>query len=323
MAQVIFVGIGAGIVSALLFASVVSGTVLSVFLFYLAPLPIMIAALGWSHWAGLTGAIVGSVCLIAALGGYFFFAFLIAIGLPAWWLGYLTLLARGNMTGDSLEWYPVGRLVLWSAAIASVVVVAAIPQFGLDLQSFQTGLKRAFEHFLDAQTGAGADAPSDLPGVSDPAWLIDFLVLTAFPAAAVASTLVLTFNLWLAGSVVKISGRLTRPWPNISAMTFPRFAPGLIAGALACSLLPDLMGTASGIFAASLLMAYTLLGFAVLHAITREMRGRGLVLATAYAVVLVFRWPLLAMPVLGLADALFNLRLRFGSRLGRPPVPPQ
>jgi hypothetical protein len=323
MAQVIIVGGAAGAVGALLFASVVSGTVLSVFLFYLAPLPIMIAALGWSHWAGLVGAIVGAACLIAVLGGYFFLAFLIAIGLPAWWLGYLTLLARGNMAGDSLEWYPVGRLVLWSAVIATVVVVAAIPQFGLDLQSFQAGLKKAFEHFLEAQTGAGADASPDLPGASDPAWLIDFLVLTAFPAAAVVSTLVLTFNLWLAGCTVKISGRLTRPWPNIPAMTFPKFAPGLIGGALACSFLPDLAGTASGIFAASLLMAYTLLGFAVLHAITREMRVRGLVLATTYAAVLVFRWPVLIMPILGLADAIFNLRSRFGSRLGRPPVPPQ
>src|SRR3974390_11644 len=135
MAQVIFVGVGAGIVGALLFASVVSGTVLSVFLFYLAPLPIMIAALGWSHWAGLTAALVGSACLIAALGGYFFLAFLIAIGLPAWWLGYLALLARRNVAGDNLEWYPVGRLVLWSAVIATVVVVAAIPEFGLDQQS--------------------------------------------------------------------------------------------------------------------------------------------------------------------------------------------
>jgi len=321
MTQIIFVGGAAGIVGALLFASVVSGSVLSVFLFYLSPLPIMIAALGWNHRAGLTGAIVGSACLIVALGGYFFLAFLIAIGLPAWWLGYLTLLARGHRAGDSLEWYPVGRLVLWSAVIASIVVIAAVPQFGLDLQTFQAGLRKAFEHFLEAQTGS--DAPSDLPGVSDPAWLVDFLVLTAFPAAAVVSTLVLTFNLWLAASVVRISGRLTRPWPDIPTMTFPKFAPGLIAGALACSLLPDLIGTASSIFAASLLMAYTLLGFSVLHALTREMRSRGLVLATTYAAVFLLRWPVLIMPVLGLADAIFNLRARFGSRLGRPPVRPQ
>ena len=68
MAQTIFVGIGAGIAAALLFASVISGALLSVLLFYLAPLPIVIAALGWSHWAGLMAAAVASLSLAARLG---------------------------------------------------------------------------------------------------------------------------------------------------------------------------------------------------------------------------------------------------------------
>ena len=51
MMQVTLIGIGAGAATALLFASVASGSALSVLLFYLAPLPILIAAMGWSHWA--------------------------------------------------------------------------------------------------------------------------------------------------------------------------------------------------------------------------------------------------------------------------------
>ncbi len=53
MMQIVLIGLGAGAASALLFASVASGSLLSLLLFYLAPLPILIAALGWSHWAGL------------------------------------------------------------------------------------------------------------------------------------------------------------------------------------------------------------------------------------------------------------------------------
>ena len=60
MVQLILIGIGAGAATALLFASVASGSPLSVPLFYLAPLPILIAALGWSHWAALIAAIVAS-----------------------------------------------------------------------------------------------------------------------------------------------------------------------------------------------------------------------------------------------------------------------
>ena len=53
MVQLILIGVSAGAAAGLLFASVASGSPLSVPLFYLAPLPILIAAIGWSHWAAL------------------------------------------------------------------------------------------------------------------------------------------------------------------------------------------------------------------------------------------------------------------------------
>ena len=46
--------------AALLFASVTSGVWLSIPLFYLAPLPIMIAGLGWSHWSALVAAVAAA-----------------------------------------------------------------------------------------------------------------------------------------------------------------------------------------------------------------------------------------------------------------------
>src|SRR5215813_7206347 len=99
------VGLGAGACSALLFASMLSKSIIAIVLFYLAPLPILIVALGWSHWAGLLAAL--------AIDSFYFLAFLISIGLPAWWLGYLALLARPVGTQgdiDAIEWYPPGRL---------------------------------------------------------------------------------------------------------------------------------------------------------------------------------------------------------------------
>jgi hypothetical protein len=87
-----------------------------------------------------------------------------------------------------------------------------------------------------------------------------------------------------------------------------------------CSFLPDLPGLVSRIFTASLLVAYALLGFAVLHSITRNVSSRGFVLAGAYAAVFVFGWPVLIMTLLGLADTAFGLRTRFGQQRG-PPAP--
>ena len=53
MVQILLVAMGAGAAAALLFASVASGSLIATLLFYLAPLPILIAAIGWSHLAGL------------------------------------------------------------------------------------------------------------------------------------------------------------------------------------------------------------------------------------------------------------------------------
>jgi len=104
------------------------------------------------------------------------------------------------------------------------------------------------------------------------------LVIAVPPAAAVFATVTNLFNLWLAARIVKISGRLRRPWPELAGLTLPTSSSGLLAAAIAGSFLPDLFGVLSGAFAASLLTAFAMLGFAVLHAITRGTNSRAVVL---------------------------------------------
>jgi hypothetical protein len=299
MMQIILVGLGAGAAAALLFASVVSGSVAAIFLFYLAPLPILIAALGWSHVAGLIAAASATAAIVALSGTFFVAVPVIAFG--AWWLGYLALLARpATNGGGALEWYPPGRLVLWAAVIGTLIVAAAVPNFGTDQQTLQAALRKTYERILRDQS------------------LIDLLVVAVPPAAAVFSTIINVFNLWLAARVVKISGRLKRPWPDLAALTLPASTSGLLAAAVAGSFLPDLLGILAGAFAASLLMAFAMLGLAVLHAITRGMSSRALVLAAVYAAAVVLGWPVLAMSILGLAETAFNIRGRVARRRGPP-----
>jgi hypothetical protein len=300
MIQLVLVGLGAGAAAALLFASVASGSIAAVILFYLAPLPIAIAALGWGHLSGLIAAAVATT-VIAILSGIFFIAVpVIAFG--AWWLGYLALLARpaSNGGGGALEWYPVGRLVLWAALLGTLVVAAAVPNFGTDQESLQAALRKTYERIL-----------------RDPA-LIDVLVVAVPPAAAVFSTVTNLFNLWLAARIVRISGRLARPWPDLAALSLPPLTAGLLAAAIAGSFLPDLVGVLFGALAASLLMAFAVLGFAVLHAITRGMGSRAIILACVYGLTIVFGWPVLAMSLLGLAEIILNIRGRVARKRGPP-----
>ncbi|MGA7975146.1 MAG: DUF2232 domain-containing protein [Pseudolabrys sp.] len=328
MMQIVLIGIGAGAAAALLFASVISGAWLSVVLFYLAPLPVMLAGLGWSHWAALIAALAGALMLGLAFGSYFFLAFLAGAGLPAWWLGYLALLARpagnGPVNGGApeLEWYPPGQLATWAAALGALTVSIAVFNFGLDGASVRANLHHELAQLLHLETGGGTQAGTPaIKGVGNPKVLLDFLVEAVPPAAAVLSTLTYLVNLWLGGRIVDFSGRLKRPWPTISAMTYPRASAAALGIAVVLGFAPGLFGILASVVAAALLLAFGVLGFAVLHALSRTMQSRGFLLGGAYAAVMVFGWPLLIMCVLGLADMFLNLRGRAAARRGGPSAP--
>jgi hypothetical protein len=318
MIQIAIIGIGAGAAAALLFASVTSGSWLSIPLFYLAPLPIMIAGLGWSHWAAMTAALAGALGLGAVFGTVFLLAFSAGAGFPAWWLGYLAMLARpvaatngSGQNASSFEWYPPGRLVVWAAALGILVVIVAIPNFGIDAESFRAGLRDALNAILRVNsTPARAGSNTER--------LIEILVNAIPPAAAVLATITNLLNLWLAARVVKFSGRLARPWPQLSSMSFPPLVAAALAVAIVLSFLDGMLGIVGGIVAASLLLAYGVLGFAVLHAITQGMSARPFVLSVTYAGVILLGWPMLALCLLGLVDTAIGLRGRVSAKRGPP-----
>ena len=323
MMQIVLIGLGAGAASALLFASIASGSPLSFALANLAQLPIMLAAIGWTHFAGLLAALVASIGLALVTTGSVAIAFLLGIGLPAWWIGYLALLARPAPGTDpaAVEWYPVGRIVVWTAIAAAVVVLVTMLRYGFDASQVQAGLRRELERALRFLSGSPRNSPLQLPSVRDPERLLDILVLIVPPMKAVALTVTSLLNLWLAGLIVRVSGRLKRPWPQIAQMDFPPFAATVLAIAIAGTFLPDLIGLASGVFTASLLLAYALLGFAVLHAVTRGLNGRGFMLAGLYFTVGLFGWPIVLMALVGLLETMMSLRARVAARR-KPPAAP-
>jgi len=93
----------AGAASALMFASIVSGALISLVLFYLAPLPLMVAAIGWGPLCASLGGIAAAIGLGALFGLPYCIAFAVTVALPAWWLGHLVLLSRqvGHVTPDA------------------------------------------------------------------------------------------------------------------------------------------------------------------------------------------------------------------------------
>ncbi|HLL29341.1 MAG TPA: DUF2232 domain-containing protein [Xanthobacteraceae bacterium] len=307
MTQIVLIGLGAGVASALLFASIASGSVLAILLFYLAPLPILLAGIGWSHFAALIAALAAAAGLGVLFGFWFFIAHLLGIGLPAFILAYVAMLAR-HSSGGAVEWYPAGKLVLWSAGIAAVSTALTIPVFGTDLDSYRTAVKHILERIIRLQLGTPEGEPLKLPNGGDPNAALELFATVMPLMAAAVSMLTGLFNLWLAGRIARISGRLARPWPDLAAMNFPAMTPVVLLAAIALSFLASIVGVAAGMLAACLLLAYAVLGFAVIHKLTRAFAARGIVLGAVWLFVLVLGWPVLVIALIGLADGLFDLR---------------
>src|SRR6266516_2758574 len=145
MITIVLIAIAAGSASALMFASIISGALISLLLFYLAPLPLMVAALGWGPLSATIGGIVAATGLGAIFGLPYCIAFAITVAVPAWWLGHLSLLGRplpgaaaGNGSAPAapqLEWYPVGRILLWIAGFAALATIAAMLTLGTDAET--------------------------------------------------------------------------------------------------------------------------------------------------------------------------------------------
>jgi hypothetical protein len=322
MIAIVLIAIAAGCASALMFASIVSGALISLLLFYLAPLPLMMAALGWGPLSATIGGIAAAIGLGAIFGLPYCIAFVITVALPAWWLGHLALLGRpidnGAASGNgaspvapALEWYPVGRILLWITAFAALTTMAALLTLGTDAAAITGALRRGLLRII---------GPRDAAPTGEAEQWIDALVTIAPAAAAIVAMMTLTLNVWLAAKITATSGRLHRPWPDLKSAELPPMTLAALCVAIAFCFTGGLVAIPAQIVTAALMMAYALIGFAVLHTLTLALKSRALWLSSSYAIVVVFGWPVLAMVVLGLADALLGIRQRF--MRGRPPPLP-
>jgi hypothetical protein len=316
MIAIALIALVAGAASALMFASIMSGALISLLLFNLAPLPLMVAALGWGPLSATIGGISAAIGLWVIFSLPYCLAFVLAIALPAWRLCHLALLRRpisvGATTAEStaaeVEWYPIGRILLWIVAFAAVTTTATLLTLGSDGPTIIETMHSALESMLAA---AGA-APSD--------GKIRALVAIAPAAAAVVTLMTLTFNLWLAAKVTETSGKLRRPWPDLKSVELPPMTLAALSVGIGFCFTGGLSAIIAQIVSAALMMAYALIGLAVLHTLTSAVKNRALWLACAYVIIVVFGWPLLAMVALGFADSLFGLRRRY--LRGRPPLVP-
>ncbi|HET7448773.1 MAG TPA: DUF2232 domain-containing protein [Methyloceanibacter sp.] len=307
----LIIGAGSGLVSAALFTSAATATSLAGILFYLAPLPLCLAGLGWGGMAALLSALTGTVVVAASLGAATAAVFALSIAAPTALLAHLALLSRpaatpnGQVVG-ALEWYPPGRIVGWAALIAGLLAGILVLTVGYDQEAYRETIRQILEHSTLKELDRNGTVFTEEAIAS-----LSSVLARALPAAFAVIWLTITlFNLWIAALIVDASGRALRPWPDLRGFELPNALVPIFAAALAASFLPGLPGLLATGLAGALLFAYVLQGLAVIHLYSRGLPFRAVLLTAVYLGILLLGWVALVVAILGLAEPLLGLRQR-------------
>jgi hypothetical protein len=290
MTRSLIFGTLAGLASAVLVLTAASGP-LGIMLGYLAPLPLFFA--GLTHGvtavgiAGVVGTLVSAVNGLLAGGVY-----LVTFAAPVAVVVRQALLARpatesatGADVSDGLEWYPVGRVVLWLAGWS-------LGLFGIALlltADREGGLPEMLQPLLTQFLSAMQQGPSGVSGQGADLEVMAKRLALLMPAVFGVSWLVMmTINGTLAQGMAVLLKQNRRPTPVYRAFTLSRsLAVALVAAIVAAAVLPGDVAFIGGTVAAILAFPFFLQGLAVVHGLAAKASLPGLVLAAFYAALVV------------------------------------
>ena len=304
------IGLGAGLSSALLFYSAARGSpLLGTLLLVLTPLPTLLAGFGWGWLQAGVGGLAGAAAIALFADPAFAGGFGLALGVPAMLATYLAHLSRPSPENpNEREFYPPGHLVAAMALYAGLLPMLILPLIGGSYHVLAAPLTDFYARFAAKaapELGLRALRADEITALAE--WTI-ILLPGVFAAYWLA---IFTLNLYLAGRIARASGRLSRDWPDLAAMSFPGGFPLLVALALAAAFLPGLPAVAGSSFTGGLLFAFLLAGLALLHYLAR---GRApWILWVVYTALVIFGpYAALAITLGGLIDATFRVKRRLG-----------
>jgi hypothetical protein len=304
----IIIGLGSGLVSALLFYSAArGGPVLRPMLLFLVPLPSLVAGLGWGWLPASAAAVSGAMVVAGLVGGGVGVGYLLVLGIPAALACYLAYLSRGSPLDPSVrEWYPAGRLMAGMAIYAGALPMMMLPLIGGSYEPLRPILTEVLQQFAKRWQPPGGQL-TDQSLAEQTEWALFLL-----PAGFALQWLTLcAFNLYLAGRIVLASGRLGRDWPDLPAMSYPPGFAILLLLALLAANAGGILGVIGTGFTGAFLGAYLLAGLALTHFLGR-WRAPWLIWVVYLG--LFFLWPFF-MPLVvlaGLLESTLGLKQRLG-----------
>ncbi|MGA8170760.1 MAG: DUF2232 domain-containing protein [Methylocystis sp.] len=302
------ISIGGGLAGAAVFAVLSKSTLAGFFLAHLAPLPLMIVALGLGVGHGATAAIIGTLLLSVWPNPLFGMSYGLLVAAPAWLSCYAVAGApwgrRDLLTGHLSSW----------AVLALCVTLAGGIVFFLGVTAFSHGTIEEPLSYVQGQFYFKLDAMLKEHQLAEEVTAQDLERFTRLilPATfAGYGVLAHTLNLWIAGRLTQISHMLKLPWPDIAVdFMLPRAVAiiFMIAGGLAA--LDGFPGAAALVIAVPLGFALAFQGLAVMHFWLRGSKSSVLVLSIIYFFLGALGAPMVLFTLLGMLDALLRFRDR-------------
>ena len=305
MSRTTFFAVGAGVISALLYLSLLTGSTGALIFAYLSSLPLFAAGLGLGVAPLLIAAVTGTI--VTGIGDEFLSAAMYG-GLtagPVIWIVHLAMLSRSD--GRTVEWYPAGRLIAWLSAIACGYFLIAVGIFS----ALEGGIRGQVEQFLTTILENLAGRPwIEMEG----AHVLMEVYEPLFPAmVGISWIIMMSLNGILAQGLLSRFGRNLRPSPTMAVLQLPRALAFLFAAALLASLGPSLIGYTGTTISIYIVVPYLLLGLAVVHALAGKLSSAHVVLVIFYVVLVLFGLFGLALTAgLGLVEQWLNVRRRCG-----------
>ena len=306
--------LAAGLISAIVFASATTGAfLLRIILFLLTPLPLYLTGLGLGPAAAGIAAITAAAAVLLIANPLAAGVYAISTALPAVICTRLALLSREE--DGEREWYPIGRIVGAAAIFSAIFAMLALMLMGGDIDTLTKLLRTVVEGFVKTELAQVPGAPAIGPAEID---AITRSTLSSLPwALGLLSMGTILLNLWLAGRITLASGRLQRPWPDLTEFAMPGTAMFALLIAIALSFVGGIAGLLAAAVAAPFTFAFALVGLAVIHSLTRGSPWRSFILVSLYTGLLLVPYIGLLLAITGLAETVFHYRTA-----GRPPETP-
>lgn len=310
MSTRIAMGVLAGLISAAMFAAMLTETPLALLAGYFASLPLFAIGLTRGFLMAGVGGLTGTVA-IAALGGVVFAVpFLIGFAAPIVVLVRQALLARADGAGAT-EWYPAGRLVVVLAGLAVILFGGTLMVIGMAEDSVVAVLEemvRATVAQIDPAiagrltTQSIALTAALVPGLAAASWMVMMVV-----------------NGTLAQTILARRQLNVRPGGDLAALTVPTWLAAVAAGgALVLWQASGPLGLVGGLVVFVVGVAYLFQGLAVVHTVSRSWTWRTAALVGFYgSLVFVYQIAVPAVVLLGLVEPWLGLRARMAPGVGR------